>query len=217
MLDARTTLLAALAFVSGLAGLGAAAPPAAAQQRSSASAPPAQERGTPRDEWFDPQFGRSTILRPEFTDRGEWKGTWFYANRDVRVMFWLREDDSGKPEFRLQLFNMSAPEQFTTDWNGKATYDVEGNPGRFSLTPIEVGPDLIRARWEWEVVFVDSARRETADVTIRRTGDGRRFAMTFEPVRREIERFGETSTYEYAQVWTFSKASKRQIIWDELF
>ncbi len=158
---------------------------------------------------------RSAVHIPDASTEGTWDGTWFHISRDHRVALWARTQD-GKLELRLQYFRIGRAEQFETDWATTASYDVDGAPGTFSLTVTEASDDQLEAKWDWRLQFADSGRFETADITIYRTGDGRQLVFLFEDFKRELHRGQDVQTASTRKTWTFRKASKRLILWDEL-
>ncbi len=165
-----------------------------------------------------PQIGgRSTVEIPPASDRGTWDGTWFYVSRDFNIGLWMRTPEGkDSPEIKVQLMRSLAQEQFETDWNGHADYMARGAPGSFDLTVVNGNPYELTATWDWKLDFVDSGRHEKGNLSLYRTGDGRRLVMLFEDVERHVRRGPNTEVIPLIQVWTFRKASKRQLLWDEL-
>ena len=160
--------------------------------------------------------GRSAIAIPNRTDNGEWSGTWIYVNRDYQFALWLSEDD-GKPIAKLRFMgNGNLVEAFETDWKGRADYSVQGFPGRFELRMQEVGPDVMKAIWDWDLDFQGSARRESAEIEMFRAGDGRQLVMHFKDFERVIESASGDQRYALPQSWTFRKLSRRLVLWEEL-
>jgi hypothetical protein len=165
----------------------------------------------------DPSFGKSRVQVPQATDDGSWGGTWFYASRDFRVALWLRPGENGPlPDYRFQLRRAGTEEHFATDWKGQATYDLSGSPGKFSMTLVDGDADELSGSWDWTVDFIDSARGEHSPIRVFRIGDGRNLAIHFEDFRIELTRGGETQVIDTEQIWTFRKASRRMLGWDEL-
>lgn len=152
---------------------------------------------------------------PEKVSAGEWDGTWYYVNRDYRMALWLRTVD-GKLQHRMQITSLFAPEGFLTDWSGRAEYTTRNTPGVFELKIDEIDDDELRGTWFWDLQFVRSGRREEANVRIYRAGVGRTFVMKFEQFERTIRRGTEEQLMSAPRAWTFIKASKRQVLWEEL-
>ena len=167
--------------------------------------------------FFDGIYGWSTVNVPDITEQGTWDGTWFYVNRDLRFMLWMRHNDAGELEARMQFFRLGVGERFRTDWNGVTRYETDGAPGLFEMKIREANDVYVLADWKWSVEFADSARREEGTLQIVRTGDGRRLSFQFDPFWREIDRFGVPSRIERPEFVSFVKASKRLLRWDELF
>lgn len=171
---------------------------------------------TPREK-LDTVFGRSKILLPEPTDAGEWNGTWYYRNRDARFALWFRTAADGSPEMKLQYLGlMLSPEGFVTDWKTRATYNVKDRVATFALDVRERGANRIEGTWDWKLALFDSGRFETAEITIYRAGDGRQLVMFFHNFNKTIKRGSAISSIDTDQAWTFRKASKRLVLFDEL-
>ena len=165
----------------------------------------------------DPSFGKSKLSVPPATVEGTWSGTWFYVSRDYRIALWIRPaEEDAVPEYRLQLMRSGGKEHFATDWEGRTTYDLSGSPAQFSMTLMDGDADELRGSWEWTIDFVDSARGEYGNITIFRIGDGRNLAIHFEDFRIELRRGEKTQVIDTEQIWTFRKASRRLLSWDEL-
>ncbi len=160
--------------------------------------------------------GRTGIGAPERTDAGVWDGTWYYVYRDGRFGIWIRRGKDGKPELKLQYQSLSAPEAFETDWSGKATYYLSGQPATFEIQLDQRDEKTMHGRWKWEVQFEDSGRTESGTFTLYRAGDGRQMVMKFDPLERVIRRRDQVKRYNVASTWTFLKGSKRLALWDEL-
>jgi hypothetical protein len=150
------------------------------------------------------------------SDAGVWDGTWFYSSRDARIMVWMRTQD-GKPELKLQYQSLASAESFETDWTGKASYYLAGEPASFDCHLTEGDANTIRGTWDWRVEFDDSGRSEVGTFTIYRAGDGRQLLMRFDTLERKVRRRDEIQKHSLATAWTFMKASKRIVLWDEVF
>ena len=166
-------------------------------------------------ETFHPLFGRSDVAIPLPTDDGVWGGTWFYVNRDIRMALWIRPGED-HPKVKVQFLRSGLHERFTTDWDGHVEFKAEGAPGIFTLGVTDGDDNRISATWDWDLQFADSGRTEKGTVQIYRTGDGRLMVFMFEDVERKIRRGQRFQEYPLNQVWTFRKASKREVLWDEL-
>jgi len=150
------------------------------------------------------------------TDRGTWDGTWYYSNRDSRIVLWLRSDN-GAPEARLRYLGTTIPpEAFATDWDGEASYAIEKGDGNFHFTLIERDADTIRGNWDWILEAGRSARAERGEFTMYRGGDGRMLVMAFENFERVHRRGDRFERYPSEHVMTFRKISKRLVLWDEI-
>lgn len=162
-------------------------------------------------------FGRAKLEIPGAVAEGTWDGTWYHVSRDYRVALWMRTAANGRPELKLQYLRVGSPaEQFTTDWSGRAEYEVQRAPATFSLTLTEGDQDGLRGDWFWDLQFAASGRTEEGVVTIYRGGDGRKLVFLFDPWERRLRRGDEVQTISTGMTWTFIKASKRQVLWDEL-
>ena len=161
-------------------------------------------------------YGRSVVAVGEHTDAGNWTGTWTYVSRDHRFALWLTEDH-GKTIAKVRYEgNGRINEGFETDWNGSALYTVQNLPASFDLKLGKTGPNEITAEWIWDLDMSGSARREKANVEIFRTGDGRQLVIFFKEYERVIESGGRTMRSNSVQAWTFTKRSRRLVLWEEL-
>jgi len=160
--------------------------------------------------------GNKTFVTPEATDEGDWYGTWYHQSRERLMAIWIRKADPG-PEIQLRYFRLGGGEQFVTDWHGKADYKTpEGAPGHFALDVSNASADQMAAAWQWTLEFADSARLETGDVSIYRSGDGRVLVLLFNEFERRIRRGPNWESGGGSHALTFRKASKRIIPWEEL-
>ena len=174
-----------------------------------AAAPPATPGPTP-------EAGERIAVRGgEATDRGEFDGTWIYANRDAHFAMWIRTQD-GKPQVKLQYQSLASPESFETDWTGQASYYMAGKPASFVLALDAADADAIAGRWAWELSAESSSRVETAQVKLRRTGYGRTLAMNFQDYKRTLTIGTHGNVLTGPVTWTWVKVSKRELLWDEL-
>jgi len=169
------------------------------------------EAGSANHDW-----GRTKLEIPGSTNEGNWDGTWVYTSRDYRAALWMRSNEGGLPEYRIHVMRTGPQEQFVTDWQGQATYDVKGAPGKFSLTLDYGDADQLAGRVFWNLEFADSGRTDEGNVAIYRTGDGRYLVLHFRDCERKIRRGAETRSMPFDQIWSFRKVSKRLVTWDEL-
>lgn len=153
---------------------------------------------------------------PVRTDAGVWDGTWYYVHRDGRMAIWIRRGKDDKPEVKLQYQSLTAPEAFETDWNGKANYYLAGQPATFEVALEERTDTTIRGTWKWDVQFEDSGRTEAGAFTFYRASDGRQLVLKFDRWERIIRRRDQVKRYSRPPAWTFVKASKRLVLWDEI-
>lgn len=177
-----------------------------------ASDPPGNIRELPRP---DAQFGRSGVLLPDSTAAGVWDGTWMYLSRDSQMAFWMRTQN-GVPQMKLQYQSLAAPEAFETDWDGKAVYYIAGQPATYEIKLSKREKDALEGTWSWDVQFPDSGRAENGQFAMYRAGDGRSLVVRFDAFERTVRRGDQVTRYDVAPVWTFRKASKRLVLWDEL-
>ena len=61
-----------------------------------------------------------------------------------------------------------------------------------------------------------SARIQEGDYTLYRAGDGRAMVLDFSSFEQRIEKPGPDEVATGDPSWTFKKASKRHVLWDEL-
>ncbi len=160
--------------------------------------------------------GRKSMQISERTDAGDWYGTWFYKSRDQRIVLWFRRGEHNLPEYRLHYQSLGSPEAFVTDWSGVAEYSVRGHEAVFRLESKSRGENLIQGTLFWDLQFTRSGRTREADVEIYRGRDGRALVMHFLKQKLTIKRKGKTAVDETSGAWTFLKASRRIVRWEEI-
>ena len=158
---------------------------------------------------------RLMVHKDDPTTDGSFEGTWMYVNRDVRFVLWIRMKD-GAPQVKLQHQSLASPEAFETDWDGKASYYMGQKEATFELKLGERTADRLEGRWSWEAEVGPYHKHETADVVIFRTGRGRELQMDFQNFERLITGGGRNRIMRAPIVWTWTKISKRELLWDEL-
>jgi len=173
----------------------------------------AQPTPDPNETFTD--FGRSSRMVIEPSNEGIWDGTWYYVSRDARIAMWIKTED-GVPQVKFQYLSNQSAEGFVTDWNGNADYKLTHSVGSFSLNIKERGADVIEGHWDWRLEGEHSTREEQGDYRIYRTGDGRFFVMDFSDYKKILTGKKGKRIYETHPGWTFQKASKRLVLWDEL-
>lgn len=162
-------------------------------------------------------IGQSAFSTDPRTDAGDWYGTWVYKSRHQRVVIWIREDSSGQPEYRLQYQSMGSAEAFNTDWTGRADYAVTGTDASFQLKAVKRDENSITGTLEWDLQFEMAGRRKSGEFEMYRAGDGRLLVMHFFNHTVTIRREGKEASDQSDTAWNFSKASKRQVLWEEIF
>lgn len=172
--------------------------------------------GASQDTEGTTQTGRFTIRVSEPTQKGVWPGTWYYTNRSARMALWIRNDENGLPEFKFRYQSRGTPEAFETGWDSKASYELAGYPGSFSFEVVERDEFAARAKWRWEVEFPNAKKIETADVKLYRAADGRKIVFLFEGIERRVQKEDGERVSRAPLSWSFHKASKRLVLWDEL-
>ncbi len=161
--------------------------------------------------------GPTTLKTAPRTDSGNWYGTWIYKSRDQRILLWLRETESGKPEYRMQYQSLGTPEAFITDWTGRSEYAIAGTDAVFHLAAVKRNADSITGTLEWDLQFEDSGRRRSGEFEMFRGGDGRQLVMHFHKQALVVRRAGKEAVDEAPSAWTFIKYSKRLVLWEEVF
>ncbi len=159
-----------------------------------------------------------TVLVPEDTGAGIWDGTYVFSCRDFRIALWMRTRD-GVPEMKMRYQSLQTPETFETDWNGKASYYVSGQPGTFELSYKSRDARRIEGSWHWTVESVSRTRTDDAAFTLFRSGYGRSAVFKFDKMEQEIRAQQQVRRYPATPppVWTFAKVSKRvDVLWEEL-
>jgi hypothetical protein len=164
-----------------------------------------------------PAFGPERLLlkKPDPTIAGSFDGTWMYVNRDSRFALWARTKD-GVTKVKVQFQSLATPEAFESDWDGKALYYLAGTPVTFELKLGACNANQILGTWSWLLESDRRSRRETADVVINRTGFGRTLLMDFQNFKKVTTRDGQDNTLAVPVAWTWTKISKRELLWDEL-
>jgi len=164
-----------------------------------------------------PAFANERLLvkKPDPTTAGSFDGTWMYINRDGRYALWLRTKD-GVPQAKVQYQSLASPESFETDWDGKAVYYLGGSPVTFELKLGACDPNQLLGTWTWLLQIDQSARKETADLVVNRTAYGRSLLMDFQNYTKTITREGKDQVFKPPVAWTWTKVSKRELLWDEL-
>jgi hypothetical protein len=160
-------------------------------------------------------LSRPLLLVPPPTEEGEWNGTWVYTSRDLRAALWIR-GGPGSPEIKLRLLRNADAESFETDWTGHAAYEHRGRAGRVALDVDERDPNAIRGRWSWELGDEAGSRSEIARLEFHRTADGRLLVMNFEGYAVALRSGSRERRIETPNAWTFVKASRRLVRWEEL-
>jgi hypothetical protein len=160
---------------------------------------------------------KAAVAIPEETGAGVWDGAYAYLCRDFKIALWIRTRD-GVPEMKLRYSSLQLPEEFETDWNGKATYYMGGNPGTFELAYKSRDAKRIEGGWHWEIQATEEGRVEDASFTAYRAGVGRSVVFKFDKFEREMRKKDAVRKIPFVPppVWTFRKVSKRtDVLWEE--
>lgn len=158
---------------------------------------------------------RQLLQKDAETTAGSFDGTWMYVNRDVHFALWVRTKN-GAEQVKIQYQSLSNPEAFETDWDSKALYYMAGSPVMFELKLGQNTPDRLTGKWLWDLTIGSSTRRESADVTVYRTGYGRTLLMDFQNYERTITERGKNRIMKAPMVWNWIKISNRELLWEEL-
>jgi hypothetical protein len=158
---------------------------------------------------------RQLLQKDDETTAGSFDGTWMYVNRDAQFALWVRTKD-GTPQMKLQYQSLGNPEAFETDWEGKSLYYMAGSPVTFELKLGQSTSDRIVGKWLWDLNIGSSARRESADVIIYRTGFGRTLLMDFQNYEKMLTSAGRNKIMRAPVVWNWTKISNRELLWEEL-
>lgn len=158
---------------------------------------------------------RVMVHKDDPVTAGSFEGTWMYVNRDARFVLWSRMKD-GVPQVKLQYQSLASPEAFETDWDAKALYYLGEAPVTFSLALDLRTADRMEGKWTWIVDGGSRQRKETADIVIFRTEYGRSLQMDFLNFERLVIGGGKNRIMHMPLVWTWTKISKRELLWDEL-
>ena len=155
------------------------------------------------------------IMKSDPTNAGSFDGSWMYVNRDSRFAMWIRTKN-GKRQVRLQYQSLASPEAFETDWDGKSIYYMGGKPVTFELKLTDQTADKLSGSWAWVLKFETSGRVETADVVLYRTMYGHTMNMDFNNYAKTLTRSGVDRTVKVPTSWSWTKVSKREILWQEM-
>jgi hypothetical protein len=170
----------------------------------------------PRAQTHLSMFGKTSVDKPEAGTAGDWPGTWYYASRIRRMAVWVR-DEGGEPRIMMQIQGSGHPsEALLTGWDGSAAYDVGGIPGTFQLTIDRSDATTIEGTWFWEWGTPLDGKRETAEFTIYRFGDGRQLVWLLKNFHEQHWGDAEYEIKQPEMVWVFRKASRREALWGEL-
>jgi hypothetical protein len=173
----------------------------------------ANERTVPQN--LTPIPGRIGVMTADPVTTGTFEGTWMYVNRDARYAMWIREE-SGKPRIRIQYQSLATPEAFETDWNGKSSYFMSGDPVTFELKITSADANRIAGTWHWNLDAGPGGREESADVVLQRTVYGRTLLLDFKNFERTFRQGGVPHTVRIPVAWNWQKVSKRELLWDEM-
>ncbi len=159
-----------------------------------------------------------SVRVPDETGAGIWDGTWVFSCRDFRIGLWIRTKD-GIPEMKMRYQSNQTPETFETDWNGKASYFLSGQPATFEITYKNRDAKHIEGSWHWAVESVSRGRIEDAVFTVFRSGYGRSMVFKFDKLEQQVR--ADKTVRRFPAVppptWTFAKVSKRvDVLWEEL-
>jgi hypothetical protein len=155
------------------------------------------------------------IMKGDTTTEGTFEGTWMYVNRDGHFAMWIRTKN-GKKQVRLQFQSLAGPEAFETDWDGKAVYYMAGQPVTFELKLASADAARMTGSWSWIAQLEHVVRKETADLVMYRTGYGRSLQMDFKNYAKTFARDGKDRTARVPTSWSWTKISKRELLWEEL-
>ncbi len=159
-----------------------------------------------------------SVVIPEESGAGVWDGTYVFSCRDFRIGMWLRTKN-GVPEMKMRYQSLQSPETFETDWNGKASYYVSGQPATFEITYKNRDAKHIEGSWHWEVESVDRGRVDDAVFTLFRSGYGRSAVFKFDKMEQQVRAQQKVRRFPAVPPpsWTFAKVSKRvDVLWEEL-
>jgi hypothetical protein len=103
-----------------------------------------------------------------------------------------------------------------TDWNGMAEYSVRGNPAVYNLKPTSRDENLIKATLHWDLQFDLSGRTRSGEVEMYRGRNGRVLVMKFPDQKLTVKKKEKLATTETTTAWSFLKASRRMVRWEEI-
>jgi hypothetical protein len=159
--------------------------------------------------------GQVGVYVPERTEAGSWDGTWYYQSALVKMVLWMRTR-RGKVEAKLRYEGVRGPLTFETDWTGASSYYTDASPSSFAMKFGKTAPADIEGSWDWTTRYRSTSRSETGKFDLYRARDGRTLVVKFGEYELVTIREGKTARVTTPPVWTFLKASKREVLWDEI-
>jgi hypothetical protein len=160
---------------------------------------------------------KSSVSSPDRTDAGEWYGTWYYKTHKEKWALWMRMEDS-VAQLKIQFQNYDTGENFISNWVALSHYASSEKKGFFKLNFAQRDVDLIKGDWFWQLGTPEvdrSVRTETAKFQMYRVASGRQLVLRLDDFERVYEG-RNVYTLAAAQAWTFHKASRRLVRWQEL-
>lgn len=162
--------------------------------------------------------GAADPSAPPATSEGNWHGTWQYGNVQEKVALFMRQSEGAPVEIRLQYSGSRPVQEFATDWNGAASYSVQGRPASFELEVSERTDERISGTIRWDFPLAENVRESrSGKFVIYRKLDGRYLQLHADEF--EWKRYsGETVIGRQVgpMDWSFRKRSKRIVMWEEL-
>ena len=160
---------------------------------------------------------KSAVSSPDRTDAGEWYGTWYYKTHKEKWALWMRMEGD-VAQLKIQFQNYDTGENFISNWDALSHYASSEKKGLFELTFAQRDIDLIKGDWVWQLgtAEVDSfVRTETASFQMYRVASGRQLVLRLDDFER-VYKGRDLYTLAAEQAWTFHKASRRLVRWQEL-
>ena len=160
---------------------------------------------------------KSAVSSPDRTDAGEWYGTWYYKTHKEKWALWMRMEGD-VAQLKIQFQNYDTGENFISNWDALSHYASSEKKGLFELTFAQRDIDLIKGDWVWQLgtAEVDSfVRTETARFQMYRVASGRQLVLRLDDFER-VYKGRDLYTLAAEQAWTFHKASRRLVRWQEL-
>lgn len=152
---------------------------------------------------------------PTPTEQGIFTGTWFYIDRNMRFVFFIKEED-GIHKIKIR-WEMGNDESFETDWDGKCLYKFRGYDGIVNLEISNPNDrNNLKGKWKWQYLTDTVERVEQSEIEIYRSENGRKLVWLLPDFERIIKKGDNSRRYAYENMHILRKVSDRIIDWEDI-